>query len=132
MQYSEQKARQVLDGVRRGSTLTTLCQKPGYPSREEVYDWLRSSARLDGRLFRTAYMEAEEDRRRTWRDMAILEITRFKETGEDDNWRLNLAKQKAAMLMNASKEPGIAYAIEKAVPEEAGTTVIIKQFGEAP
>ena len=112
MIFDEKVANRILEGVQGGKTLTTLCTSTSSASRRDVYEWLRDpKAQVGGRSFREAYARAEEDRRMTWRDMAILAVTQF-EAGENEDrtdatWRLNLAQKKASMLMSASKETGI-------------------------
>lgn len=118
--YDEEIARDVIEQVRNGKTLTSICQGRRM-SRLDVYDWLRDKeARIGKRRFRDVYAEAEDDRRMTWRDMAILEVT----TATAEN--ISLARQKAQMLMSAAKEGGIEIVTRSGGPE--APTVVIRKF----
>ena len=132
-EFTEDVAKKILEDVQDGGTLTTICSKHAMPSRSDVYAWLRDGkAFVDGRSFREAYAKAEEDRRMTWRDMAILTITQFQTTGEEERseatWRLNLAQKKASMLMSASKETGIEIITKGGTGGGDAPLVIIRKF----
>jgi hypothetical protein len=133
VEYDEKQARKILEGIQDGKTLTTLCSSTSSANRQEVYEWLRDpTAQIDGRSFREAYARAEEDRRMTWRDMAILAITQFKTDPDrdkvDETWRLNLAQKKASMLMSASKETGVEIIARGATGSSDTPMVIIRRF----
>jgi hypothetical protein len=103
--FDEWVAGNLLEEIRNGATLTTACNRKSMPSRGVVYGWLRDpEAKIGKKTFRTCFSEAEDDRRMTWRDMAILSITQLEGRDKDE---LNFAMKKSQLLMAASKESGI-------------------------
>lgn len=113
----------ILKQIREGRTLSSICESKSMPERDEVYALLRSDS-----AFAKQFGEAEDDRRRTWRDQAIKMIANFERSGDDNEtkMRMSVVKMQSALLMAASKEQSLVMRTFE--DGSGGQTVVIRKF----
>lgn len=74
--YSPEKAMEVIEGIVRGDTLTTICKKKGMPHRVTFYKWLSLYPDL-----KTAYDAARELSAQAMEDQALDMATELRRDG---------------------------------------------------
>lgn len=135
--FTEELARGVLWEIRDGKTLRSACEKLGRGiDKTDVYDWLRDpKAKVDGESFADAFEKADEDRRMTWREMAMKMIADL--PGDTSAAELSVVKAKAQMLLTAAKENAIevfSRSVTSRTDAEGNkqTIVVIRKFAPEP
>ena len=135
MEYEEGLAAYVLNQMREGLTLTTVCEEitkegDGTLTCPMVYAWLRDKdAKLGDppRRFLHVYREAEEDRRMKWEDLAMLELRNI--TAQAPTSLINVAKTRSAMYRQGSKDGGVEIlSTSREGGEDGQVTVVIRKF----
>jgi alkyl sulfatase BDS1-like metallo-beta-lactamase superfamily hydrolase len=131
VEFDEESAVVILDEIKDGKLISTACSKVGL-DRKVFYAWLRDkNAKVGGRPLSEAFADADEDRRMTWRESALMMVNELDE--DAPNHVVTVVRAKAQMFMTMAKESSLevfsrSVHVHKNEQGEEEKLVVIRRF----